>query len=41
MKKPDVLLVLAIVVAIGAGVTSVSADQRQPPSLVVSEASIR
>ncbi|WP_269843676.1 hypothetical protein [Bacterioplanes sanyensis] len=41
MKKPDVLLVLAILVAIGAGVTSVSAAQRTPPSLVVSETSIR
>lgn len=41
MKKPDLLIILAILVAVGAGVTSVSADQRTPASLIVSETSIR
>ncbi|WP_419812248.1 hypothetical protein [Bacterioplanoides sp.] len=40
MKKPDLLVILTLVVALGATITSMSAEQR-PASVIASESSIR
>lgn len=41
MKKPDLLVFLTIVVALGAAITGMTAEERKPGSVVASEYSIR
>lgn len=41
MKKPDLLLLLSLVVVLGAAVTSFSAEERKPLERWTSENSIR
>ncbi|WP_255858104.1 hypothetical protein [Bacterioplanoides sp. SCSIO 12839] len=41
MKKPDLLVILALVAALGATITSMSAEQQKPSSVIASESSIR
>lgn len=41
MKKPDLLVFLTIVVALGAAVTSMSAEQKRPAHVIAAESSIR
>ena len=41
MKKPDVLLFLALLVVLGSAVTKIAAEERRPPTVLASENSIR
>lgn len=41
MKKPDLLLLLSVVVVLGGAVTSFSAEERKPLERWTSESSIR
>ncbi|AHK17925.1 MAG: hypothetical protein VB954_01745 [Thalassolituus sp.] len=41
MKKPDVLLFLAIVVALGSAITGMASEERKSPTVLASEYSIR
>lgn len=41
MKKPDVLVLLAMVVALGATITGMTAEEKRSASVIASESSIR
>jgi hypothetical protein len=41
MKKPDLLVILTLIVALGAAITGMTAEQKRPASVIASESSIR